>query len=29
MTDELKEQMLLQEELAKKILDESKVQARW
>jgi hypothetical protein len=29
MTDELKEQMLLQEELAKKILSESKVQARW
>jgi hypothetical protein len=29
MTDELKEQMLLQEELAKKILEQSKVQARW
>jgi hypothetical protein len=29
MTDELKQQMSLQEELAKKILEQSKVQARW
>ena len=29
MTDEIRAKMLEQEEIAKKILDESKVQARW
>jgi hypothetical protein len=29
MTDEMKSKKLEQEEIAKKIIDESKVQARW
>ena len=29
MTEEMKQKMLEQEEIAKKIIDESKVQARW
>ena len=29
MTDEMKAKMLEQEEIAKKIIEESKVQARW
>ena len=29
MTEEMKQKMLEQEEIAKKILEESKVQARW
>ena len=29
MTEEMKQKMLEQEEIAKKIIEESKVQARW
>ena len=29
MTDEMKQKMLEQEEIAKKIIEESKVQTRW